>query len=124
MLEIRDKIELKYKDKEDQWREITTRYGNAPYQPTLFSFWYALVMRLMRRMCSVLNASGVEKEHWFTLQSTEKRLEYISQYMSKHSSVCGRIDIVLGPAMWFQCSHCIKDNFNKHPTIDYFTRTV
>ena len=95
MLEIRDKIELKYKDKEDQWREITTRYGNAPYQPTLFSFWYALVTRLMRRMCSVLNASGVEKEHWFTLQSTEKRLEYISQYMSKHSSVCERIDIVL-----------------------------
>lgn len=95
MLEIRDKIELKYKDKEDQWREITTRYGNAPYQPTRFSFWYALVTRLMRRMCSVLNASGVEKEHWFTLQSTEKRLEYISQYMSKHSSVCGRIDIVL-----------------------------
>lgn len=99
MLEIRDKIELKYKDKEDQWREITTRYGNAPYQPTLFSFWYALVTRLMRRMCSVLNASGVEKEHWFTLQSTEKRLEYISQYMSKHSSVCGRIDIVLKSTM-------------------------
>ena len=53
----------------------------------------------MRRMCSVLNASGVEKEHWFTLQSTEKRLEYISQYMSKHSSVCGRIDIVLKSTM-------------------------
>lgn len=36
---------------------------------------------LSYRMSSYLNASGLEKERWFGLRSTEKRLQDIQKFM-------------------------------------------
>lgn len=83
MVSIRDKMLARYEGKEAQWKEITSRYGTIPYQPTLFSFWWRWNRGLTNRMCNVLNASGAEKERWFTLQSTEKRLDEIDACLDR-----------------------------------------
>ncbi|KAK8830539.1 hypothetical protein WA577_004271, partial [Blastocystis sp. JDR] len=73
MMNIRDKMLARYAGKEEQWKEIVSRYGSVPYQPTLFSFW----------MCNVLNASGAEKQRWFAMRSTEQRLDEINAYLDR-----------------------------------------
>ena len=92
MMGIRDKMLARYAGKEEQWKEVVSRYGSVPYQPTHFSFWWGCVVGLTSRMCNVLNASGAEKQRWFAMRSTEQRLDEINAYLDRmHWCVCCKV---------------------------------
>ena len=71
--------------REKRWSGKRLLIGMEPCHmnppPLVIGSRYALCD--MRRMSSFLNASGVEKEKWFGMRSTVKRLKDIQRFMKQ-----------------------------------------